>query len=159
MLKYRIFYTNINFGEDIMSNNPKFMVFHLRELIYTLIFIVLGIVLILMLVFMFKDKESKSQSTGTYASGIYSTKINLNDASMEVKMAVDKDHINAITISSMDDSVATMYPLVKPAFDDITNQIVNKQSTDKIEYKEGSMYTYTLLVNSIEQMINDAKIK
>ena len=36
-----------------MAKSPKFMVFHLRELIYTLVFILLGIILIISLVIMF----------------------------------------------------------------------------------------------------------
>lgn len=142
-----------------MSTSPKFMVFHLKELIYTLIFIVLGIFLIFMLVFMFKDKESKSEETGTYTSGIYTSKINLNDASMELKLSVDENHINSITVESIDDAITTMYPLVMPAFEDIANQVVSTQSVDNIKFQDGSMYTYTLLLNSIEDLIEEAKVK
>lgn len=150
------------FGEDVMSNSPKFMVFHLKELIYTFVFIVLGILLIVMLVFMFKDKQEKSDktaNTNTYASGIYTSTVNLNDASMELKLTVDENHINSITIENMDDAIATMYPLVMPAFEDIANQVVSTQSVENINFQDGSMYTYTLLLNSIEDLIDDAKVK
>ena len=42
-----------------MSKNPKIVVFKLKELIYTGIFILLGILLIILLVWMFKSKKSK----------------------------------------------------------------------------------------------------
>lgn len=142
-----------------MSKNPKFMVFHLRELIYTFVFIVLGIILIVMLVFMFKNKEQKAAETGTYNAGTYTSQINLSDATMEVKLTVDENHINSITMENMDDTITTMYPLVMPAFEDITNQIVTNQSLENIKFQDGSMYTYTLLVQSIEDLIEDAKVK
>lgn len=42
-----------------MGKSPKFMVFHLRELIYTVIFVLLGIVLIISLIFMFCNKNQE----------------------------------------------------------------------------------------------------
>lgn len=142
-----------------MSKSPKFMVFHLKELIYTLIFVILGIFLIFMLVFMFKNKENKSENTSTYASGIYTSTINLNDAAMELKLSVDENHINSITVENMDDAITTMYPLVMPALEDIAAQVVSTQSVENIKFQDGSMYTYTLLLNSIEDLIEQAKTK
>lgn len=142
-----------------MSNSPKFMVFHLKELIYTFVFIILGILLIIMLVFMFKNKENQVEETGTYKAGVYTSTLNLSDTSIELKLSVDENHINSITAENVADSVTTMYPLVMPAIEDIANQIVSTQSTDNIEYEDGSMYTYTLLLNSIDALIEEAKVK
>lgn len=49
-----------------MSNNPRIVVFKLKELIYTGIFAVLGILLIILFVFMFKSgkKDEPSASAG-----------------------------------------------------------------------------------------------
>lgn len=49
-----------------MSNNPRIVVFKLKELIYTGIFAVLAILLIILLVFMFKSgkKDEPSASSG-----------------------------------------------------------------------------------------------
>lgn len=49
-----------------MSNNPRIVVFKLKELIYTGIFVVLGILLIILLVYMFKSekKDEPSASAG-----------------------------------------------------------------------------------------------
>ena len=56
-----------------MAKSPKFMVFHLRELIYTLVFILLGIILIISLVIMFYNrgnKQEKEENTGVYEPGV-----------------------------------------------------------------------------------------
>ena len=48
-----------------MSSKTKIVVLHLKELIYTAIFAVLGILLILLLIFMFlPDKKEKSAADG-----------------------------------------------------------------------------------------------
>lgn len=49
-----------------MSNNPRIVVFKLKELIYTGIFLVLGILLIILFVYMFKSgkKDEPSASAG-----------------------------------------------------------------------------------------------
>lgn len=41
-----------------MGKSPKFMVFHLKELIYTVVFVLLGIVLVISLIFMFCNRNS-----------------------------------------------------------------------------------------------------
>lgn len=45
-----------------MSNNPKIMVFKLKELIYTGIFILLGILLIILFIFMFQSDKNEKPS-------------------------------------------------------------------------------------------------
>lgn len=44
-----------------MGKSPKFMVFHLRELIYTVVFVLLGIVLVISLIFMFCNKNQEKK--------------------------------------------------------------------------------------------------
>lgn len=142
-----------------MSKSPKFMIFHLKELIYTFILIVLGIALIITLVLMFRKDTTTSApaSDCTYKAGVYSSYITLNGNPMEIQVVLDDNHINSITIENIDDSVATMYPLVKPAFEDIANQIVSTQSLENVSYNPESQYTYSVLYNAICDTINSAK--
>ena len=112
-----------------MAKSPKFMVFHLRELIYTLVFILLGIILIISLVIMFYNrgnKQEKEENTGVYEPGVYTSCVTLNGNPMDVKVTLDDNHINSITVDNVSNTITTMYPLVEPAFNDIANQIVNK---------------------------------
>ena len=65
-----------------MAKSPKFMVFHLKELIYTLVFVLLGIVLIISLIFMFCNKNQGEKETKTtnsqYEAGVYTSQVTLN---------------------------------------------------------------------------------
>ena len=144
-----------------MGKSPKFMVFHLKELIYTVVFVLLGIVLVISLIFMFcnrnSDEKKEKSSSGQYEAGVYTSCVTLNGNPMEVTVTLDSNHINSITVDNISDAITTMYPLVEPAFEDISKQIVDTQSVDKIKFSEESQYTYSLLYNAIVDTINKGK--
>ena len=144
-----------------MGKSPKFMVFHLKELIYTVVFVLLGIVLVISLIFMFcnrnSDEKKEKSSSGQYEAGVYTSCVTLNGNPMEVTVTLDSNHINSITVDNISDAITTMYPLVEPAFEDISKQIVDTQSVDNIKFSEESQYTYYLLYNAIVDTINKGK--
>ena len=144
-----------------MGKSPKFMVFHLKELIYTVLFVLLGIVLVISLIFMFcnrnSDEKKEKSSSGQYEAGVYTSCVTLNGNPMEVTVTLDSNHINSITVDNISDAITTMYPLVEPAFEDISKQIVDTQSVDNIKFSEESQYTYSLLYNAIVDTINKGK--
>lgn len=144
-----------------MAKSPKFMVFYLRELIYTLVFILLGIILIISLVIMFYNrgnKQEKEENTGVYEPGVYTSCVTLNGNPMDVKVTLDDNHINSITVDNVSNTITTMYPLVEPAFNDIANQIVTNQSLENIKFDDNSKYTYTILYNAIQDTIEKGKV-
>ena len=118
-----------------MSSKTKIVVLHLKELIYTGIFALLGILFIVLLIIMFvpKDQSEKTESTvetpaPSYVPGIYTTSLVLNDNAVDVAVTVDETNINDIRIVNLDEAVATMFPLLEPSFDDLANQIMKNQS-------------------------------
>ncbi len=146
-----------------MGKSPKFMVFHLRELIYTVVFILLGVILVISLIFMFcnrsqKDREDETTS-GKYEPGVYTSCVTLNGNPMDVTVTLDANHINSITVDNVSDTIQTMYPLVQPAFEDIAKQIVDTQSLDNIQFAKDSQYTYTMLYNAISDTIEQGICK
>ncbi len=97
-----------------MSNKTKIVVLHMKEMIYTLIFAGLAILLILLLVFMFLPKQKdKTAETMKYVAGVYTSTIQFNDNTIDVQVVVDESQINAISLVNLDDTVATMYPLMQ----------------------------------------------
>ena len=110
-----------------MGKSPKFMVFHLKELIYTVVFVLLGIVLVISLIFMFcnrnSDEKKEKSSSGQYEAGVYTSCVTLNGNPMEVTVTLDSNHINSITVDNISDAITTMYPLVEPAFEDISKPV------------------------------------
>lgn len=143
-----------------MSSKTKIVVLHMKELIYTVIFAVLGILLILLLIFMFlPDKKGKddAQETMKYIAGVYNSSIKFNDSAINVEVVVDQNRINSISLVNLDESVAAMYPLMQPALDSISQQIYEKQSTENIVFSDENQYTSTVLLNAIEQALEKAR--
>ena len=63
-----------------MSSKTKIVVLHMKEIIYTAVFALLGILLIILLAFMFYPKQKNSvDKTQRYVPGIYTSTITLNN--------------------------------------------------------------------------------
>ena len=142
-----------------MSKKTKIVVFHLKELIYTAAFAGLGVLLIILLCWMFstKDKPEPVQET-IYIPGVYTAGFTMNDSAIEVQVVVDENHINDISFVNLEESVATMYPLIQPALDSISTQIYETQSLDHITYEANNQYTTEVLLMAIEDALDHAKV-
>lgn len=142
-----------------MSTKTRIVVLHMKEIIYTAVFALLGILLIILLAFMFFPKQKKSENhEQRYVPGIYTSTITLNNTSLEVEVAVDNSHINAIRFTNLDESVATMYPLAQPTIEYIAEQIYETQSLENIAYSDESPYTSQVILNAIEDAIEKGEI-
>ena len=139
----------------------------MKEVIYTAIFLVLGLLMIVLLLIMFgpsKDKETASSVqttsalTGQYLPGVYSTAIELNDNTFDVQVTVDSNHINSIELVNLSESTAAMYPLMKPALEELASQIYEKQSLEDITYEDDNKYTSMLLLEAIKSALAKASV-
>ena len=141
-----------------MSSKTKIVVLHLKELIYTAIFAVLGILLILLLIFMFlpDNKDNATKETMKYTAGVYTSSIQLNDNAIDVEVMVDSTHINSISLVNLDETTAAMYPLMQPALDNLSQQIYEKQSLENISYEEENQYTSMVLLKAIQSALDKA---
>lgn len=145
-----------------MSSKTKIVVLHLKEVIYTGIFALLGILFIILLIIMFlPGKESKTSvpnTTSSYIPGVYTTSLVLNDNTIDIEVVVDESNINSIRIVNLSESIATMYPLIEPSLDDLVQQIYEKQSLEGITYAEENKYTSLVLLDAIRTSLEKAVI-
>lgn len=163
MLFNKIILTN-GLGDSTLQSKTKIVVLHLKELIYTGIFIVLGILFIVLLIMMFMPKDAASSKTASasdaaYTPGIYSSSLVLNDMALNIEVTLDENNINSIRLVNLDEAVATMYPLIEPSFADLTTQIYENQSLDGITYSDDNKYTSLVLLEAIEASISKARIE
>ena len=140
-----------------MSSKTRIVVLHMKEIIYTAIFVLLGILLIILLAFMFFPKQKNVNVEKRYTPGIYTSTVSLNNTTLEVEVLVDDSHINAIRFSNLDESVATMYPLAQPTIEYIADQIYESQSLEDIAYSDDSPYTSQVILNAIEDALKKAE--
>ena len=143
-----------------MSAKTKIVVLHMKELIYTAIFVGLGILLIMLLLFMFLPKKDKDNSVETmkYVAGVYTSSILFNDSALDVQDIVDENKINSISLVNLNETVATMYPLVEPALEEVADQIIKTQSVENISYQADNQYTTIMLLNAVENALEKAEI-
>ena len=82
----------------------------------------------------------------------------LGENTVDIQIVVDANQINSISMSNTSESVETMYPLIEPALETLAAQIYETQSLDNITYSEENRYTSMLLLNTIEQALEKAKV-
>ena len=141
-----------------MSRKARIMVFRLKEIIYTAIFVALGVLLIVLLVHMFSSKSEDTPASGSiYIPGIYTTSMTIGGQTMDVEVTVDADHINSIRLVNLDESITTMYPLMEPTIENLEEQILAAQSLDHVVHEESQKYTSTALLQTIEKTLEKAK--
>lgn len=136
-----------------MSSKTKIVVLHMKEIIYTGIFLVLGILLVFLLFFMFQSKEVITTSSTLYQPGIYTSTITLSNASLEVEVTVDESSITSIRFSNLDETVTASYPLIEPAMEEIVEQIYESQSLENITYSSDTQYTSQVIIDAIESAV------
>ena len=141
-----------------MSSKTKIVVLHMKEIIYTAVFATLAILLVILLLFMFlpKNKETRSDEE-QYMPGVYTSTVTLNNTALEVEVTVDESHINSIRFSNLDETVATMFPLIQPAIEEIAEQVYERQSLENIQYSEDNPYTSQVIINAIEEALKKAE--
>ena len=137
----------------------KIVVIQLKEIIYTVIFAALGILLILLLIVMFKGNkhDDAASSTDLYTPGKYTSTISLHDTTFNLEVVVDKDHINNVQLQNIDDSITTMFPLIEPSLEEIKTQLYDDVPVENIVIKEDMQYTEQLLLGGIQDALSQAK--
>ena len=143
-----------------MSSKTKIVVFKARELIYTGIFILLGILLILLLIFMFVPSHTsskKSKETSGYAQGVYTSPLKLGENELELQVTVKNKKPVHVSLKHLDKSVKTMYPLIEPSLDAINKQLPKIKNIDDLKFDGQSQYTNTLLKQSIKNALKTAQ--
>lgn len=146
-----------------MSSKTKIVVLHMKELIYTGIFLILGILFILLLVIMFLPGEKKkdtqeSSLVNAYVPGIYTTSIELGGNVIDIEVVVDENNIQSIRLINLDEAVTTMYPLIEPSLEELSTQILENQSLDAVSYTDDNKYTSMLLLDAISTSLEKAAV-
>lgn len=121
-----------------MSSKTKIVVLHMKEVVYTAVFLALALILLVVFLIMFSGKKdsAKKPSVTTAASaenaryipGIYTSTISLGDQTFDVQVNVEQDRITAISLNNLSETTAAMYPLMEPALDSIASQIYVNQT-------------------------------
>lgn len=143
-----------------MSSKTKIVVLRSKEIIYTALFALLGILFIALLVIMFLPDKNSAIITdeAAYVPGVYTTSLLLKDSTVDIAVVVDENTIKSINIVNLDEAITTMYPLIEPSLNDLANQIVENQSLDGLTYLEENRYTSQILLDAIKISLDKATV-
>lgn len=168
-----------------MSSGPKIIVLRTREILYTVLLIFLAAVLLLCIFLMFSRKSAlsrsirqseitspetamtetepsystlplKEPSKASYRPGVYTLPFSIGSDSMDLEVVLDADHINSIRLVNLSSDAAASYPLVTPALEHITAQILETQQLEGITCPPDNRYTSQLLLSAIIQILSQA---
>lgn len=144
-------------------SKTKIVVLKLKELIYTAIFVCLGILLLVLLLVMFlsgkKDHPAPAVDVPTmFHAGVYTSMLTLNDTALSLEVVCDPNHINSVRLVNLDESVETMYPLLSPALEDLELQLSNGVALEELVLTESCKYTQSILIDVIEQTLEKAAV-
>lgn len=159
-----------------MSRKTKIFVFHMKEVIYTGIFLFLALVFLILLAMMFFPKKESTNSlsvmtmeqsdpktisfntsdTKIYTPGIYTAALEVSGSTLELQLIVDSEQITDVRFTQLDETIETMYPLFTPVLESICTQLKNGTPLEQITYEESQKYTAKILLEALETMIQKA---
>ena len=143
-----------------MSSKTRIIVLHMKEVVYTIAFLILAVLLGILIYFMFGPGKSQTTSVageGIYTPGVYRSSLTLNKNTFDVEVTVDQNNIQSIELVNLSESTAAMFPLMEPALESLASQIYTSQSLENIQYSEDQKYTSMILLNAIETALKKAE--
>jgi len=144
-------------------NSTKIIVVQLKEVIMTVIFSILGVILLGLIIYIFipKDKaanapvSSQEMEYSLYIPGKYTSSIALGNKEVEIEVTVNKNEITSIKFVNFDEEQEIFYPLVKPAMANLSEQIISSQSLEA-EFDADSEFTMNVLLSAITDALEQA---
>jgi len=160
-----------------MSAKTKIVVLRRKELVITVLLTAVGVLLLIALLSMLLPKQDgnaadspqeetasaqesaeSASSDRIYTPGIYTTELVLGGQSVDVEVIVSESAVESIRLVSLEESVATMYPLLEPTLESICGQVYETQSLDDVTYSADSKYTSLVLMEAIRSAVETAKV-
>ena len=132
-----------------MSSKTRIIVLHMKEIIYTAVFLALAVVLAVVLFFMFgpgKNASHTASEKSRYKPGVYTSSITVN-----------ADRIKAIRLVNLNETTKASYPLMEPVLDSLASQIYSSQSLEDIQYAGDRKYTSQVLLSAITDAVKKAE--
>ena len=105
------------------------------------------------------DNSNKQTSAATYKAGVYTSELTLGDSKISLQVDLDQDHVKSVELVNLEESVETMYPLIKPAVKEISDQLAQNVSPEEVVLSEDSPYTSQLILEKVSQILDDAAVK
>lgn len=151
-------------------SKTKIVVLRMKEVVYTAVFVGIGVLLLIVLFFMFgRQNSTKSESTinnesrtykndAIYRAGIYESQFVIGEKTINLEVALDEEQVKSVKVKNLDESVETMYPLMKSAVKDVSKQLSAGVSIDEVVLSKNSMYTEKLILDAVKAVLDEQRL-
>jgi len=141
-------------------SNTKIVVLQAKKMIYGGILALAAIIILVVLLVLYWPGRNKGKELtynyGTeeiYEAGVYTKELQLGDTSVNLQLTLDEDHVKSLELVNLEESVETMYPLMKPTVEKISKQLTAGNGMEEIVLSEDAQYTEKMLVESVKEML------
>lgn len=141
-------------------SNTKIVVLQAKKMIYGGIFALIAIIILVVLLVLYwpgrDEDKALSLNYGTekvYEAGVYTKELQLGDTLVNLQLTLDEERVKSLEIVNLEESVETMYPLMKPTVEKISQQLTAGKGMDEIVLSEDAQYTEKILVESVSEML------
>ena len=93
----------------------------------------------------------------TYIPGIYTTELILGSETVNVEVIVNDHAITSLSLADPDETLTTMYPLLEPTMDSLSEQIYETQDLSQVTYSAETRYTSLVLLEAVKASLEKAK--
>ena len=145
-----------------MSAKTKIVVVRMKNLIFTGVLIGIAILMLFMIISVLvsgRKSAAPAMAPSLYVPGVYSSSVLLNGSSLDVQVTVDDNYITSVELVNLDETIQTMYPLIPSAMNELSDQILEKQSVDNITYSQVNQYTSMVLMTAVEDALKKAYVQ
>lgn len=98
-----------------------------------------------------------ADTANTYIPGIYTTELILGSETVNVEVIVNDHAVTSLSLANLDENLTTMYPLLQPAMDSLSEQICETQDLSQVTYSSETRYTSLVLLEAIKASLEKAK--
>lgn len=137
-------------------NSPKMIVIQLKELIMTILFVILGVILLGILIYIFIPKDKTINESNSYIPGVYKSSIMLGNTTADIEVVIEGNKIKSIGFTELDEMQKEFYPLVQTTMADMSKKIVQSQSLD-MEFPDDAFTTGNMLLGAVKNALDQAQ--
>ncbi|MBQ8281630.1 MAG: hypothetical protein IJZ25_04435 [Lachnospiraceae bacterium] len=134
-----------------------------KHLLFALIALIILVLIIVIGIINGKNNDSAQETlspaydeTAGYVPGLYTGQIALGNYDTTLEILVDSTQVKNVRLINTDEAVETMYPLVGSTITSINDSLRSGSSIDELRADNQGSYTYTLLMDEIDLLLDKA---
>ena len=120
--------------------SKKIVIFKRNQLLLCAILLIIATIIILVVSISGKNDSDDpvTLENARYVPGLYNSDIRLSEYTLNLELAVDRDCIKSVSITNLDEEILSMYPLIEPSLQAVSEQLIGGVAIDAVTISEDS---------------------